>query len=78
MYVFKERGLIEREVYVLKERGLIKSEGYVLKERGMGWVQTLRGIGRAFDRDRILGVREEPRIREQDFGNFQVASHPLP
>ncbi|KAJ7547902.1 hypothetical protein O6H91_08G108900 [Diphasiastrum complanatum] len=34
---------------------------------------TLKGIGRAFERHRIVGVREEPRIREQDFGNFQTA-----
>ncbi|PKA66282.1 hypothetical protein AXF42_Ash006979 [Apostasia shenzhenica] len=34
-------------------------------------LETLRGIGRAFDRSRIIGVREEPRLREQDFGNFQ-------
>ncbi|XP_059288912.1 phosphoglycerate mutase-like protein AT74 [Lycium ferocissimum] len=34
---------------------------------------TLREIGRAFSRRRVLGVREECRIREQDFGNFQVA-----
>ncbi|CAM6085285.1 unnamed protein product [Calypogeia fissa] len=34
-------------------------------------LQTLRGIGLAFERERIAGVREEPRIREQDFGNFQ-------
>lgn len=34
-------------------------------------LQTLRGIGMAFERDRIAGVREEPRLREQDFGNFQ-------
>lgn len=34
-------------------------------------LQTLRGIGLAFERGRIAGVREEPRIREQDFGNFQ-------
>uniref|UniRef100_A0A7C8ZJ61 Uncharacterized protein n=1 Tax=Opuntia streptacantha TaxID=393608 RepID=A0A7C8ZJ61_OPUST len=33
---------------------------------------TLREIGRAFSRRRIIGVREECRIREQDFGNFQV------
>ncbi|KAJ3669628.1 hypothetical protein LUZ60_011578 [Juncus effusus] len=33
---------------------------------------TLREIGRAFSKKRILGVREECRIREQDFGNFQV------
>ncbi|CAH9087153.1 unnamed protein product [Cuscuta europaea] len=34
---------------------------------------TLREIGRAFPRKRVIGVREECRIREQDFGNFQVA-----
>lgn len=32
---------------------------------------TLKEIGRAFEKEHILGVREEPRIREQDFGNFQ-------
>ncbi|KAF7114647.1 hypothetical protein RHSIM_RhsimUnG0080200 [Rhododendron simsii] len=32
---------------------------------------TLREIGRSFPRDRIIGVREECRVREQDFGNFQ-------
>ncbi|CAN6485153.1 unnamed protein product [Victoria cruziana] len=34
-------------------------------------LQTLRGLGRAFERERMTGVREEPRLREQDFGNFQ-------
>ncbi|KAH0766615.1 hypothetical protein KY285_002486 [Solanum tuberosum] len=34
---------------------------------------TLREIGRAFPKNRMLGVREECRVREQDFGNFQVA-----
>ncbi|XP_030534752.1 phosphoglycerate mutase-like protein AT74 [Rhodamnia argentea] len=33
---------------------------------------TLREIGRSFSRGRVIGVREECRIREQDFGNFQV------
>ncbi|KAL8159554.1 hypothetical protein V2J09_001091 [Rumex salicifolius] len=33
---------------------------------------TLREIGRSFSKGRIIGVREECRIREQDFGNFQV------
>ncbi|CAA6654157.1 unnamed protein product [Spirodela intermedia] len=33
---------------------------------------TLRELGRAFPRRRVVGVREECRIREQDFGNFQV------
>ncbi|CAN8260383.1 unnamed protein product [Cochlearia groenlandica] len=32
----------------------------------------LREIGRSFSRRRVIGVREECRIREQDFGNFQV------
>ncbi|GAA0157243.1 phosphatase [Lithospermum erythrorhizon] len=34
---------------------------------------TLREMGRAFPRKRVIGVREECRIREQDFGNFQEA-----
>lgn len=33
---------------------------------------TLREIGRSFPRKRVIGVREECRIREQDFGNFQI------
>lgn len=33
---------------------------------------TLREVGRAFPRDRVIGAREECRVREQDFGNFQV------
>ncbi|KAK7391966.1 hypothetical protein VNO78_20391 [Psophocarpus tetragonolobus] len=33
---------------------------------------TLRELGRSFPRNRIIGVREESRIREQDFGNFQI------
>jgi len=32
---------------------------------------TLREIGRSIPRERIIGVREECRVREQDFGNFQ-------
>lgn len=35
---------------------------------------TLRGIGRSFSKRRVIGVREECRIREQDFGNFQASS----
>ncbi|XP_047342495.1 phosphoglycerate mutase-like protein AT74H [Impatiens glandulifera] len=34
-------------------------------------LETLRNLGKAFERDRIAGVREESRLREQDFGNFQ-------
>ena len=41
------------------------------------FLQTLRGLGLAFERDRIAGVREEPRLREQDFGAPSPSS-PLP
>ncbi|WVZ82939.1 hypothetical protein U9M48_030140 [Paspalum notatum var. saurae] len=34
-------------------------------------LETLRGVGRTFSTHRVAGVREEPRLREQDFGNFQ-------
>lgn len=33
-------------------------------------LETLQHLGRAFERSRIAGMREEPRIREQDFGRF--------
>lgn len=33
---------------------------------------TLREMGKAFRKKQIIGVREECRVREQDFGNFQV------
>lgn len=38
---------------------------------------TLREIGRSFSKRRIIGVREECRVREQDFGNFQVEERML-
>lgn len=34
---------------------------------------TLREMGCALPRSRLIGVREECRVREQDFGNFQDA-----
>ncbi|OIV90838.1 hypothetical protein TanjilG_15571 [Lupinus angustifolius] len=33
---------------------------------------TLREVGRCFSKKRVIGVREESRVREQDFGNFQA------
>lgn len=33
---------------------------------------SLREIGRSFPKKSVIGVREECRIREQDFGNFQI------
>jgi broad specificity phosphatase PhoE len=32
--------------------------------------ETLQNLARAFERSRIAGMREEPRLREQDFGKF--------
>ncbi|XP_062146356.1 phosphoglycerate mutase-like protein AT74H isoform X1 [Alnus glutinosa] len=34
-------------------------------------LETLKSLARPFERSRIAGMREEPRLREQDFGNFQ-------
>ncbi|KAK3227830.1 hypothetical protein Dsin_007692 [Dipteronia sinensis] len=34
-------------------------------------IETLQQLGRAFERKRISGMLKEPRLREQDFGNFQ-------
>jgi hypothetical protein len=34
-------------------------------------LQTLAGMVEAFDTNYIVGVREEPRLTEQQFGNFQ-------
>ena len=39
--------------------------------------ETLRYLGRAFERSRIAGVREEPRLREQDFGTANFLIFPL-
>ena len=33
--------------------------------------QTAAGVASAFRGDQVMGVREEPQLREQDFGNFQ-------
>jgi len=52
------------------------------KEQGQDWqvyfyvspykrtLQTLQHLARPFERSRIAGFREEPRIREQDFGTI--------
>lgn len=32
-------------------------------------LETLKSLARPFERFRIAGIREEPRLREQDFGN---------
>ena len=35
--------------------------------------QTLRGILMEVDRERVVGIREEPRISEQQFGTFHFS-----
>ena len=40
----------------------------------MRTMQTLYELGSVVGADKVLGVREEPRLREQDFGNFQDAT----
>ena len=47
---------------------------YVYVSPYLRTMQTLYELGMAVGPDRVLGVREEPRIREQDFGNFQDAT----
>ena len=47
---------------------------YVYVSPYLRTMQTLYELGQAVGVDRVLGVREEPRIREQDFGNFQDAT----
>lgn len=37
-------------------------------------LETLKNLARPFERSRIAGLREEPRLREQDFGTFFIWS----
>lgn len=37
--------------------------------------ETLKSLGRAFERSRIAGLREETRLREQDFGTLINKTH---
>mmetsp|Transcript_14853 Transcript_14853/g.25148 ORF Transcript_14853/g.25148 Transcript_14853/m.25148 type:complete len:343 (+) Transcript_14853:138-1166(+) len=40
-------------------------------------LQTLLELSKCFSKEQIAGVREEPRIREQEFGNLQDERMPL-
>ncbi|KAK4422580.1 Phosphoglycerate mutase-like protein AT74 [Sesamum alatum] len=72
-----EQGVAEAEECGREIRRMIEKDGgddwkvyfYVSPYRRS--LETLRNLAKAFDRSRIAGVREEPRLREQDFGNFQ-------
>ncbi|XVE57932.1 hypothetical protein DITRI_Ditri04bG0129200 [Diplodiscus trichospermus] len=72
-----EKGKTEAEECGWRIREMIEKDGaadwkvYFYVSPYKRTLQTLQHLGRAFERSRIAGMREEPRIREQDFGNFQ-------
>ncbi|XP_030474950.2 phosphoglycerate mutase-like protein AT74H isoform X2 [Syzygium oleosum] len=72
-----DKGKAEAEAVGWKIRGMIEKDGaddwkvYFYVSPYKRTLETLRNLGRAFERSRIAGMREETRLREQDFGNFQ-------
>ncbi|XVF51437.1 hypothetical protein PTKIN_Ptkin04bG0185500 [Pterospermum kingtungense] len=72
-----EKGKAEAEECGWRIREMIEKDGaddwkvYFYVSPYKRTLETLQHLGRAFERHRIAGIREEPRIREQDFGNFQ-------
>ncbi|KAI3687569.1 hypothetical protein L1987_81269 [Smallanthus sonchifolius] len=72
-----EKGKREAEECGERIREMIEKDGaddwkvYFYVSPYQRTIETLRGLGKEFRRSRIAGVREEPRLREQDFGNFQ-------
>jgi len=75
-----DKGKAEAEAVGRKIREMIEKDGaddwkvyfYVSPYRRT--LETLKSLGRAFERSRIAGMREEPRLREQDFGNQILSS----
>ncbi|MBA0573630.1 hypothetical protein Golob_000895 [Gossypium lobatum] len=74
-----EHGRAQARLAGSRLRDLISSHGSYQDWRVYFYVSpyertrsTLREIGKSFSKKRVIGVREECRIREQDFGNFQV------
>ncbi|XP_042025310.1 phosphoglycerate mutase-like protein AT74 isoform X1 [Salvia splendens] len=72
-----EQGIAEAEECGREIRKMIERDGahdwkaYFYVSPYKRSLETLRNLAKAFERSRIAGVREEPRLREQDFGNFQ-------
>ncbi|KAK3016213.1 hypothetical protein RJ639_006215 [Escallonia herrerae] len=72
-----DKGVVEAEECGKRIRKMIEKDGaadwkvyfYVSPYRRT--LETVRNLAKAFERSRIAGWREEPRLREQDFGNFQ-------
>ncbi|XP_059648561.1 phosphoglycerate mutase-like protein AT74 [Cornus florida] len=74
-----EQGIAQARLAGEKIRRVISEDGRLDNWRVYFYVSpyertrsTLREIGRSFSKERVIGVREECRVREQDFGNFQV------
>lgn len=69
-----EKGKLQAKECGKRLRGIIEQDGandwkvyfYVSPYRRTH--ETLQNLARAFERSRIAGMREEPRLREQDFG----------
>lgn len=73
-----EQGLAQARIAGTQIRELVSCDGNTPNWRVYFYVSpylctgsTLREIGRSFSKEEIIGVKEECRIREQDFGNFQ-------
>ncbi|GER26868.1 3-bisphosphoglycerate-dependent phosphoglyceratemutase, partial [Striga asiatica] len=75
--VLTQQGVVEAEECGREMRRMIEKDGaedwkvYFYVSPYKRSLETLRNLAKAFDKSRIAGVREEPRLREQDFGNFQ-------
>lgn len=73
-----EQGIAEAEQCGMEIRRMIKKDGaddwkvYFYVSPYKRSLETLRNLAKAFERSRIAGVREEPRLREQDFGIIYV------
>lgn len=74
-----EKGKQEAEQCGVRIREMIEKDGaddwkvYFYVSPYQRTIETLRGLGTAFQRSRIAGVREEPRLREQDFGELLLS-----
>ncbi|CAI8603398.1 unnamed protein product [Vicia faba] len=73
------QGIAQARLAGTKLRRLVSGEGCSPDWRLYFYVSpyartrsTLREVGRSFSKKRVIGVREESRVREQDFANFQV------
>lgn len=68
------KGVAEAEDCGRQMRELIEKDGaddwkvYFYVSPYRRGIETLRNLAKVFERSRIAGVREEPRLREQDFG----------